>query len=165
MGLQRVAAEQQSGIQREPAAKQNPESDFVTILQSGSTNTRPYKVVIHKDGSATVEIGGGNTAFAGQPPQTKEFPAGTIATKPLQQLLGEIGDVSAIPIGMCAKSVSFGTRTQVVYEGKTSGDLQCVSKSASGSGQPLRASQQLGEAVLAILGQLRITAPRVLRNP
>ena len=135
--------------------------DLATIIQSRSTNTRAYKVVIHNDGSATAEISGGGLAFRPEPPRTQEFPPGTIDTKTLGRLLTEIGDVSNIPTGSCAKSVSFGTRTQIEYGGKTSTDLQCIGQQASGGEQaPLQASVELGKFVQATLHQLKINDRR-----
>jgi hypothetical protein len=133
--------------------KQGVEEDLATIVQSRSTNSRGYKVVIHNDGSATAEI----DAFRMGPPRSQEFPPGTIDTKTLRRLLIEVGDVSRIPIGNCAKSVSFGTRTQIAYAGKTSGDLQCLRPQASeGDQTPRQAWEELGRFVRTTLGQLKI---------
>ena len=41
----------------EQEMKQSVEGILATIVQSRSTNTRGYKVVIHNDGRATAEIG------------------------------------------------------------------------------------------------------------
>jgi hypothetical protein len=133
--------------------KQGVEENLATIVQSRSTNSRGYKVVIHNDGSATAEI----DAFRMEPPRSQEFPPGTIDTKTLRRLLTEIGDVSRIPIGNCAKSVSFGTRTQIAYAGKTSGDLQCLRPQASeGDQTPRQAWEELGRFVRTTLGQLKL---------
>jgi hypothetical protein len=142
--------------------KPGVEGDLATIIQSRSTNTRGYKVVIHTDGSATAEIDGGSPASPVEPSPSQQFPPGTIDTKTLQRLLTEIGDVSKIPTGGCAKSVSFGTRTQIMYAGKTSGDLQCIRRQASGGDQaPLQAFEDLGRFVQAALSQLKINARRI----
>lgn len=134
--------------------------DLATIVQSGSTNTRGYKVEIHKDGSATVEFTSGS---AGASP--KEFPAGTIDTRTLQQLLNQVGDVSKIQTGMCAKSVSFGTRTEISYQGKTSADLQCVRREPSGGDETQQAAEELSKFVMTALGQLKINTHRVFTAP
>ncbi len=115
--------------------KQGVENILAIITQSGSTNSRGYKVVIHDDGGATVEIGGTSFAFRTEPSRSQQFPPGAIDTKTLRRLLTEIGDVSRIPTGSCAKSVSFGTRTQITYASKTSGDLQCIRQQASARDQ------------------------------
>ena len=140
--------------------KQGVEGNLATIIQSRSTNTRVYKVVIRNDGSATAEISGGSLAFRSEPPRSQQFPPGTIDTKTLQRLLTEIGDVSKFP-----KSVSFGTRTQITYAGKTSGDLQCVRRQAPGGDQgPLQASEDLGRFVQTTLSQLKIIDRRINSN-
>ena len=137
--------------------RQDVEGILATITQSRSTNTRGYKFVIHNDGSATAEIGGAGFALPNDPSRSQQFPPGAIDTKTLRRLLTEIGDVSKIPTGGCAKSVSFGTRTQITYAGKTSGDLQCIRLQASEVDQaPLQASEALGRLVQKALGQLKI---------
>jgi hypothetical protein len=145
--------------------KQGVEGILATITQSRSTNTRGYKVVIHNDGSATAEIGGVNFGLHTEPSRSQQSPSGTIDTKTLRRLLTEIGDVSRIPTGSCAKSASFGTRTQITYASKTSGDLQCIRPQASDVDQAtLKASQDLGRFVQTTLGQLKINDRRIGSN-
>jgi hypothetical protein len=92
----------------------------------------------------------------------REFPPGTIDTRKLRRLLTEVVDVSRIPTGGCAKSASFGTRTQIAYAGKTSGDLQCIRQQASGGDQALlQASEDLGRFVQTTLSQLKISDGRI----
>ncbi len=136
---------------------QNVEGALATITQSRSTNTRGYKVVIRDDGSAIAEIGGASLALPTEPSTSRQFPPGAIDTKTLRSLLTEVGDVSKIQTGGCAKSVSFGTRTQITYAGKTSGDLQCIRQQASNVDQaPLQAFEALGRFVQTTLSQLKI---------
>ena len=149
----------------EQEVKQSVEGILAVITQSRSTNTRGYEVVIHNDGSATAEIGGANFGLRTEPSRSQQFPPGTIDTKTLRRLLIEIGDVSRIPTGGCAKSASFGTRTQITYASKTSGDLQCIRQQASDVDQaPLQVSEDLGRFVQTTLGQLRINDRRVGSN-
>jgi hypothetical protein len=149
----------------EQKTKNGVEVILATITQSRSTNTLGYEVVIHSDGSATAEIGGSSFGLRTEPSRSQQFPSGTIDTKTLRRLLTEIGDVSRIPTGGCAKSVSFGTRTQITYANKTSGDLQCIRPQAPDVDQPiLKASQDLGKFVQIILGQLKINDRRIGSN-
>jgi hypothetical protein len=149
----------------EQEMKQGVESILAIITQSGSTNSRGYKVVIHNDGSATAEIGGANFGLRTEPSRSQQFPPGTIDTKTLRRLLIQIGDVSRIPTGSCAKSVSFGTRTQITYASKTSGDLQCIRQQVSdGDHAKLQASEDLGRFVQTTLGQLKINDRRIGSN-
>jgi hypothetical protein len=152
----------QATVTTEQETKQGVEDILAAIIQSRSTNTRGYKVVIHNDGSAMAEIGGASFALRTEPPRSQQFPPGTIDTKTLRLLLTEIGDVSRVPTGGCVKSVSFGTRTQITYAGKTSGDLQCIRQQASDGDQALlQASVNLGRFVQTALGQLKINDRRI----
>jgi hypothetical protein len=149
----------------EQETKRGVEGILATITQSRSTNTRGYKIVIHNDGSATAEIGGASFGPGTEPSRSQQFPPGTIDIKTLRRLLTEIGDVSRIPTGGCAKSASFGTRTQITYASKTSGDLQCIRQQASdGDHAPLQVSEDLGRFVQTTLGQLRINNRRIGSN-
>jgi hypothetical protein len=155
--------------QSRPMAEQGTEHGakniLATITQSDSTNTRGYKVVIHNDGSAVAEFGGGSSALRVEPSRSQQFPSGIIDTTTLRRLLSQIGDVSKIPTGHCPKSVSFGTRTQITYASKTSGDLQCIRQQASGGDRVLlQASEELGRFVQTTLGQLKINDRRIGSN-
>ncbi len=149
-----------AGQETNQPANSDAQGVLAVITQSRSTNTRGYTVTIHNDGSATAEVEG--TTFEGraEPPRSQQFPAGTIDTKTLRNLLTEIADVSKIPTGGCAKSVSFGTRTEITYAGKTSGDLQCIRQGPSG-GTQAQADEELGKFVRTTLGQLKIDVRRI----
>src|SRR5580700_2618568 len=138
---------------------------LATITQSRSTNALGYRIVIHDDGSAIAEIGSAVSALRTEPSRSQQFPPGAIDTKILRHLLTEIGDVSKIPTGGCAKSASFGTRTQITYGSKTSGDLQCIRQQAPDVDHaPLQASEDLGRFVQKTLGQLKINDRRIGSN-
>jgi hypothetical protein len=150
-----ATAEQETGVK----------GILATITQSRSTNTLGYRIVIYNDGRATAEIGGASSALRTEPSRSQQFPPGAIDTKTLRRLLTEIGDVSKIPTGGCAKSVSFGTRTQITYASKTSGDLQCIrQQAANGDQAPQQASEDLGRFVQTTLGQLKINDRRIGSN-
>jgi len=150
-----ATAEQETGVK----------GILATVTQSRSTNTLGYRIVIYDDGSAIAEIGGAISALRTEPARSQQFPPGAIDTKTLRRLLTEIGDVSKIPTGGCAKSASFGTRTQITYGSKTSGDLQCIRQQApDGDQAPLQASEDLGRFVQKTLGQLKINDRRIGSN-
>ena len=107
---------------------QDVNTHLATIIESCSTNTVGYSITVRLDGSATAQIDGRLSA----PPQEQEFPAGAIDAKKLQSLLAAVGDVSKIPTGFCLKPVSFATTTKILYNGKTSGDLQAFSQNSPG---------------------------------
>jgi len=148
-----VAQQAAAGQNTTPGAKEI----LATIMESGSTNTYAYNIVIHNDGSASVVIRGTLDSMV----ETRQYPAGTIDTKTLLALLREIGDVSRIPTGPCAKSASFGTTTQISYAGKTSGDLQSIPQQATGVDPALlQASKNLYSFVQTIPSQLKINVMR-----
>ena len=70
---------------------QGVESILAFITQSGSTNSRGYKVVIHNDGSATVAIGGTGFALRTEPSRSQQFPPRTIDTNTLRRLPTQVG--------------------------------------------------------------------------
>jgi hypothetical protein len=134
-------------------ANQAVETDLATIMESGSTNTLGYSVVIHNDGSATAEIEGRPNL----PPRSQDFPPGTINTTSLRSLLTTIGDVSRIPTGPCVKPASWGTTTEISYAGKTSGDLQSIPEYASAADPALQqADAELLKFVQTTENQLKI---------
>ena len=150
-----ATAEQETGVK----------GILASITQSPSTNTLGYRIFIYGDGSATAEIAGASPAPGTELSRSQQFPPGAIDTKTLRRLLTEIGDVSKIPTGGCAKSASFGTRTQITYASKTSGDLQCIRQQGSDGDQaPQQASEDLGRFVKTTLGQLKINDRRIGSN-
>jgi hypothetical protein len=145
-----------------PAQNSQRGNAVATILQSGSTNARGYVITIYHDGSATAVLDAAGNAMRSSPTQLLQFPADTIDASRLQALLEQIGDVSTIPTGSCPKSVSFGTRTQISYKAKTSGDLQCIRAGASGTQEPLlRTSEELGQFVRDTLKRLNVNTRRM----
>lgn len=102
---------------------QSPDSGMLlaSIHNSGSTNTLPYTLQIFENGGAVFDV-------QGKPP--KDFPAGTVNSQTLKSLLQQVGDVSVLTGGRCIRSVSFGSITQIAYNGKTSGDISCTSGTA-----------------------------------
>jgi hypothetical protein len=59
-------------------------------------------------------------------PARKAYDAGSPEVIAFLSDLSAAGDVSLIPTGQCAKSVSFGTVTTVSVGDRTSGDLECL---------------------------------------
>lgn len=104
---------------------------LVVITNSGSTNTPESTLTLNTDGSGSLiyrkdtnemRTLGNSIRFV-----DKTFPAGTFNVAHLKNLLAQIGDVSAIPDHGCIKSISFGSTTTITYQGKTSGDISCLS--------------------------------------
>jgi len=94
------------------------------IRVSASTNSAEVDVTVYADGSANRTIGPArNSDLDGKP---AIFLPGQPAVAKFVADLDAVGNVAAIPIGQCGKSVSFGTTTTVTAGGQTSGDLQCL---------------------------------------
>jgi hypothetical protein len=97
------------------------------VVQSLSTNSSEVDVAVYSDASATRTLGPSRPGGIKSPDATaKTYDAGSPEVAAFLSDLAEIGDVSAIPIGECVKSVSFGTVTTVTVDGARSGDLQCL---------------------------------------
>jgi hypothetical protein len=165
MALQTSTEESQSTAEH---ATEHAKNYLATILQSGSTNTRPYRVVIRTDGSATSEVSGTTPSALHigsgkpEPARSQEFPPGTVDVKTLRRLLKQVRDVSKVPTRGCPKSVSFGTRTEIEYANKRSGDLQCIGRVRSENDQKLQqASEDLSKFVQTTLSKLNINDRRI----
>jgi hypothetical protein len=112
------------------------------IINSGSTNTAPYHIVVLPDGTARIEMKAVDTVTKTLSPATvKAFFADIRAAMPLDVIKTE----------PCMKSASFGTSTFVRYEGKQSPDLGCSSGSAA---------ERLGADVEKITAELGVNALR-----
>jgi hypothetical protein len=106
-------------------------SPAATIRVTRSTNSPELTVAVYCDGSAERTLGEAppiNSIHV--MPKTYE-PSSPEVVKFLTDL-DAVGDVSLIPApnidlpSHCAKSVSLGTFTTIVAQGKTSGDMQCI---------------------------------------
>jgi hypothetical protein len=127
-----------------PSTTSNRE-EVARIVVSASTNASEIDVVVYSDASADRTLGPARFGTSlDQPPAF--FPAGSPEVESFLTDLAEVGDVSLIPIGQCAKSVSFGTTTTVTSNGKTSGDLQCLLN-------PAAATQSLANDVAVLTSQ------------
>ncbi|MFN6529586.1 hypothetical protein [Nostoc sp. ChiSLP03a] len=98
------------------AQSPNPKQPTV-IINSGSTNTCKYIINVLPSGKATYTVC--NRKGAG------EIKVGT-ATKFFNDILAA-KSLSKLPYKPCAKPVSFGTSTEVSYQGQKSQDISCPS--------------------------------------
>ena len=110
--------------------KANANQALAVIKNSGSSNTPGWTLTIFTDGSGelTYENVSPKQRFF-HPYENKTYAVGTFESHQLAALLTKIDDVSSIPDHGCLKSVSFGSKTTINYNGKTSGDLSCLSDS------------------------------------
>jgi hypothetical protein len=90
------------------------------IVNSGSTNTCPYTISVLPSGKATYTVC--NTEGTGEISSslTTKFFDDISAAEPLSDL----------PYTSCAKSISFGTKTEIQYKHQTSPDVSCPSSDA-----------------------------------
>lgn len=95
----------------------------VEIVNSGSTNTAGYSIVVEKSGRADYT----SRPRRGQAAEKirKEIPK-TLAER-LFRDVEAARPLADLPVRHCAKSVSFGTRTMVVSGDEESPDLSCGS--------------------------------------
>jgi hypothetical protein len=101
-----------------PAAMSSPVATppgAATIVNSGSTNTAAYTLVIAPDGSATLAQDGAAQPEVVAAPQARW----------LFEKLHEAEPVDSLGSGHCMKSASFGTSTVVTWNGRSSSDLSC----------------------------------------
>jgi hypothetical protein len=111
------------------------------IRNSGSTNSAGYTLVIAPDGGATLRQYDGYTPKAVAAAQTRWLFAKLKAAGPLDSLGQE----------HCMKSASFGTATQITWNGATSGDLSCAADPVS---------RELVRTIAVIATQLKIGTQR-----
>ncbi len=87
-----------------------------TIEDTGSTNRPGLRVTFDREGHAAVEPRHGETQHVTLPSRI---------CKRFMQDLEAAGPVNELPAVHCMKSVSFGSRTFVIFEGNRSPDLSC----------------------------------------
>ena len=110
---------------------------MAVINNSGSTNTPAYTLTINQDGSGSL-IYQKDDQERFKNYVNKTFPVGTFPSAQLQTILTQIKDMRTIPNHGCIKSISFGSTTTITYQGKTSGDLSCLSSTDPKIFQDLR---------------------------
>ena len=85
------------------------------VINSGSTNTCPYKINVQYSGQATYTVCNRTGTGRIHPTLATQFFNDIAAGQPLSQL----------PFTPCFKSASFGTKTQIQNLGQTSPDVSC----------------------------------------
>ncbi|MEH2271057.1 MAG: hypothetical protein V7K68_22015 [Nostoc sp.] len=94
----------------------NPKQPAV-IINSGSTNTCKYRIRVLPSGKATYTV-------------CNRKGVGEIKVNTATKFFNDISaanSLSKLPYKSCAKPVSFGTSTQVRYQGQKSQDISCPS--------------------------------------
>jgi hypothetical protein len=112
--------------------------DAAVIVNSGSTNTRPYRIVVRPNRSAVVMTTGQAERKATLSAKTSDaFFKDLAAAMPLSKIAHQ----------PCMKSASFGSSTYVEYKGERSPDISC---GAEGAGA------KLAEDVRRIADELKV---------
>ena len=97
--------------------------DSAAIVDSGSTNSPPYRIEVRSDGSASVSAGSSTPkAFTVAQATVERFFADLAAARK--------GNATTVP---CVKSASFGSTLRVTWQQWVSPDLTCPPKDALGA--------------------------------
>ncbi len=115
--------------------------DSAIIVNSGSTNSYGYSIVVWSDGNATATL----QVRGAAPGTSKAFtiPAATAARFFSDLAAARKGNATT---GPCMKSASFGTSTHITWQGWVSPDLSCPPGGA------------LGQALVADIDAIRKAA-------
>jgi hypothetical protein len=102
--------------------------DSAKIVDSGSTNTSGYTIVVQSDGSATVTVQ--QSATQSTAPKSFTLPQATATRFFTDLAAAKTGNAVTVP---CMKSASFGTTLRITWQGWTSPDLSCPPKDSLGT--------------------------------
>ncbi|CAF0857110.1 unnamed protein product [Adineta steineri] len=104
----------------------------VTIVNSGSTNTPGYTIIIQNDGNTHYYIAPSRAQIANsdgtcqQPTWTNGTAQLSSSTrKSLYCQIKHCEPFNKLPVESCGKSVSFGFTLKLTYNGETTPDLSC----------------------------------------
>jgi hypothetical protein len=98
------------------------------IVDSGSTNTSGYRIVMQPDGSAAVSVQRAGSQHS--TPKTFSVSKETATRFFADLAAARNGDATTVP---CMKSASFGTTLHITWQGWTSPDLSCPPKDSLGA--------------------------------
>lgn len=94
-------------------------------MNTGSTNTTGYSIIVQSSGSARYLLGRAATSPPARvlsPERTRAFFADLTAARPFD----------ALPVEHCMKSASFGTKTYIRFDDAVTPDLSCVPEGSAG---------------------------------
>ncbi|HTV74824.1 MAG TPA: hypothetical protein VME66_14095 [Candidatus Acidoferrales bacterium] len=110
--------------------------EAAVIVNSGSTNTAGFSIVVSRSGDVTVLAGSTTSHAVLSPVTTRTF---------FHDLSGAL-PLGSLEVARCMKSASFGTTTRVLWQGQSTPDLSCPATSATGT--------QLSHDITAIENQI-----------
>ncbi len=101
-------------------------ADTAVIVNSGSTNTAGFRIVVDQSGNAEFTAG---TRGPGRPPgQKPKQMQRQLPDALVQRLYSDLGaatPLSSLPAQRCMKSASFGTKLTIEFGGEETPDLSC----------------------------------------
>jgi hypothetical protein len=99
---------------------------FAAIVDSGSTNTNGFRIVVEPLGrTQSMIVPRGPQSHAGEPPAATTGTIPDMLARRLYSDLDAAWPLSSLPPQHCFKSASFGTRLTIEFAGQTTPDLSC----------------------------------------
>jgi len=101
-------------------------ADVAVIVDSGSTNTAGFRIVVEQSGDAEFTAGPRRPSRSPdeKPQQMRRKLPDTLVGR-LYSDLGAAKPLSALPNQRCMKSASFGTKLTIEFDGQETPDLSC----------------------------------------
>lgn len=101
-------------------------ADTAVIVNSGSTNTTGFRIVVEQSGNAEFTAGTrGPARPPGQKPKQMQRQLPDALVQRLYSDLGVATPLSSLPAQRCMKSASFGTKLSIEFGGEETPDLSC----------------------------------------
>jgi hypothetical protein len=127
----------------------SPAADSAVIVNSGSTNTAGFRIVVERSGNAEyTAMPRGINPQPAQPESTKAArrPVADALVQRLYTDLEAAKPLASLPQPRCMKSASFGTRLTIELGGLATPDLSC----GDGSSPKLRALIRDANEIVAL---------------
>lgn len=123
-----VSAKQGASQNQNDQDKDRTNSPHAAVIEdSGSTNTPGYRLIVQASGSAEWSVSRRRHSPACSR-NTGNLPPDL--TQKFFEDLRQLMPLSKLPVGHCAKSISFGATLRVIYQGSASPDLSCPASGA-----------------------------------
>lgn len=117
----------------------------IVVTNSGSTNFGGWTLDINSNGSGSLTPSRNAPYYNCA---SRAYPDNTIMAQGLYSDLLQIGNLGNVPGHSCAKSVSFGSETNISFNNQASGDISCTGSSDPASYQKLWNDTKLMEQQL-----------------
>jgi|SRR5579863_1314941 hypothetical protein len=100
-------------------------ADVAVIVNSGSTNTAGFRIVVERSGNAEFTAGPPRPNRPDEKPKQMRRKLPDPLVERLYSDLDAAKPLSSLPSQRCAKSASFGTKLTIEFGGQESPDLSC----------------------------------------